>query len=87
MKIYALTPEQQLRLETEARQIRTITDPLVLQAVAETALRELVRQKHITDQVIMQLAAAEALLKENQRKQEQLQILLLLRLWRWLTDR
>jgi hypothetical protein len=35
----------------------------------------------------MQLAAAEALLKENQRKQEQLQILLLLRLWRWLTDR
>jgi|688.fasta_scaffold835106_1 hypothetical protein len=87
MKIHALTPEQQLRLETEARQIRTITDPLVLQAVAETALRELVRQKHITDQVIMQLAAAEALLKENQRKQEQLQILLLLRLWRWLTDR
>ena len=86
MKIYALTPEQQLRLETEARQIRTITDPLVLQAVAETALRELVRQKHITDQVIMQLAAAEALLKQNQRKKEQLQILLLLRLWRWLTD-
>jgi hypothetical protein len=87
MKIHALTPEQQLRLETEARQIRTITDPLVLQAVAETALRELVWQKHLTHQVIMQLAAAEALLRDNQREREQQQKSPWLRLWKWLTDR
>jgi hypothetical protein len=68
MEIQPMPLERQLALEAEVRIIRQISDELILQALAETVVRELEWQRHVTDQLVGQLAAAKAVRMQQERE-------------------
>jgi hypothetical protein len=57
--------DKEFALEAEVRALNAIDDVLVLRAVAETALRQMVHHQNISRQALDQLGVAEDLLRQQ----------------------
>ncbi len=60
-----LSLDKEFALEAEVRALNAIDDVLVLRALAETALRQMVHHKNISRQALDQLGVAEGLLRQH----------------------